>query len=342
MKLPHDPTRAPRTGRWQAYAAVLALVVLLHALVLRALPWGAGDGVGAGARPAMQVRQIITAVAPQALPAPRQPSAADAAPDRPARAAPAPAVAAAPATINEAAAATEPAPEAPALADAGGQAPPTFATQFAPAVVLSYEMRRSGLRGEAQMVWQPRGERYTLALTGTAAGQPLLAWASTGGFDSAGLAPERFVNRSRGRDVRAANFQREHARISFSSSTASYPLLAGAQDRLSWMLQLPAIVQAAPQRFTPGTRIPVFVVGARGDADVWTFEVEAVEALDLPAGRIEQALRLLREPRRPYDTRVEVWLDPALHHLPVRVRLITAATGEGNEFVLKHWHGLPP
>ncbi len=325
---------------------MLALAVLLHAVVLRALPWGAGVGgdVGSAARPAMQVRQITAAVVlpspPAPTRAPRQPAAA---PDRPARAA---AVAVAgtvpPAAVNEAAAATEPTPEAPPSADTGGQAPPSFATQFAPAMVLSYEMRRSGLRGEAQLVWQPRGERYTLALTGAAAGQPLLAWASTGGFDGAGLAPERFVNRSRGRDVRAANFQRESARISFSSSTASYPLLAGAQDRLSWMLQLPAIVQAAPQRFTPGARIPVFVVGARGEADVWTFEVEAVEALELPTGRIERALRLLREPRRPYDTRVEVWLDPALHHLPVRVRLITATTGEGNEFALKHWHALPP
>ena len=328
---------------------MLAVAVLLHVLVLRALPWGAGDGVGGdigrAARPALQVRQILTAAAPQvaptrAAPVPRQPAAA---PNRPARAVPVVAVAAAaPAPAVDTTAATEPAPETPPATDAGGQAPPTFATQFAPAVVLSYEMRRAGLRGEAQMVWQPRGERYTLALTGTAAGQPLLAWASTGGFDNAGLAPERFVNRSRGRDVRAANFQREHARISFSSSTATYPLLAGAQDRLSWMLQLPAIVQAAPQRFTPGTRIPVFVVGARADADVWDFEVEAIEALDLPTGRIEQTLRLLREPRRPYDTRVEVWLDPAQHHLPVRVRLITATTGEGNEFVIKQLHWLPP
>ena len=328
---------------------MLALAALLHALVLHALPWGAGDGVGGdvgrAARPAMQVRQITADVAQQdaLMQAPsvlRQPAVAR---SRPARAAPVlAATAAAPTPGAEAATASEATAEAPPVADAGGQPPPTFATQFAPAVVLSYEMRRSGLRGEAQLVWQSRGERYTLALTGTAAGLPLLAWASTGGFDSAGLAPERFVNRSRGRDVRAANFQREHARISFSSSTASYPLLAGAQDRLSWMLQLPAIVQAAPQRFTPGARIPVFVVGARGDADVWTFEVEAIEALDLPAGRIEQTLRLLREPRRPYDTRVEVWLDPARHHLPVRVRLITAGTGEGNEFALKHWHALPP
>ncbi len=48
--------------------------------------------------------------------------------------------------------------------------------------------------------------------------------------------------------------------------------MPGTQDRLSWMLQLAAIVEAAPERHGPGARVSMFVVGARGDADVWTFE----------------------------------------------------------------------
>jgi hypothetical protein len=34
-------------------------------------------------------------------------------------------------------------------------------------------------------------------------------------------------------------------------------------------------------------------------------------------------LHVLREPARPYDLRVEAWLAPALHHLPVLLRLST-------------------
>lgn len=35
----------------------------------------------------------------------------------------------------------------------------------------------------------------------------------------------------------------------------------------------------------------------------------------------------MREPSRPYDQRVEVWLDPARAHLPVQLRL-TLVPGE--------------
>jgi hypothetical protein len=114
-----------------------------------------------------------------------------------------------------------------------------------------------------------------------------------------------------------------------------HPLAAGAQDRLSWMLQLPAVLAADPAAFAPGARVSMQVAGARGEADVWTFGVEAVEALDVPEGRIDGAWRLLREPRRPYDTRVEVWLDPARHFLPVKVRLLQPQAGDGFEFSLQ-------
>ena len=35
------------------------------------------------------------------------------------------------------------------------------------------------------------------------------------------------------------------------------------------------------------------------------------------------------------DTRVEVWLDPGRHHLPVRIRLSNERGGEALDFVLR-------
>ena len=35
------------------------------------------------------------------------------------------------------------------------------------------------------------------------------------------------------------------------------------------------------------------------------------------------------------DTRADVWLDPARHHLPVRVWLRARATGEGADYLLE-------
>jgi Protein of unknown function (DUF3108) len=191
---------------------------------------------------------------------------------------------------------------------------PVYATRLPPPGQWRYRLQRGLAAGIAALRWAPQGDaRYELHLQGQVAGVTLLDWASQGQLDAAGLAPERFAVRRRGRDAQAANFQREAGKISFSGPTHELTLLPGAQDRLSWMVQLPAIVAAAPERFGPGASVVLFVAGARGDADVWTFVVQGAELLgDTPA------LKLVREPRRLYGVRAEVWLDPAEHYLPLR------------------------
>ena len=101
------------------------------------------------------------------------------------------------------------------------------------------------------------------------------------------------------------------------------------------MVQLAAIVEAEPARFRPGEQVEMAVSGSRGDTDVWTFTVSGREAVDIAGARLERSLALRREPRKPYDTRVEVWLDPARHHLPARIRLSSERGAEALDFVLK-------
>jgi hypothetical protein len=174
--------------------------------------------------------------------------------------------------------------------------------------------------GSAELHWQPEDGRYQARFSGEAGGAPAFEWTSTGALDGAGVAPERYLDRRRGRGAQAANFRRDSGRISYSGPAVEWPLPAGAQDRLSWLPQLAGIVAAEPARWRQGQEIRVFVSGARGDADVWTFRVAGPETLTgLPGGPVE-TLRLLREPDRPYDLRAEVWLDPARHHMPVKAR----------------------
>lgn len=227
-----------------------------------------------------------------------------------------------------------------AVADRAAQGPseaaPVYATAVAGDFRWTYTLQRGLLSGTAELGLRTEGGRYELDLRGTALGLEILGMSSRGGFDAAGFAPERFVDRRRGRDRLAANFDRSQRRITYSGSAGEQPLAPGTQDRLSWMLQLSAIVQAAPQRFGPGSRIVLPVSGARADLDLWSFSVQARQAVDTPAGRIEQTLMLVREPRRPYDTQVEIWLDPARQHLPVRARLTVLPGGETLELV---WAG---
>jgi hypothetical protein len=203
-----------------------------------------------------------------------------------------------------------------------------YATRVPPPFRLTYALRRGALSGQAELTLQRAGAGYELELKGTALGLEVLGLRSQGNVGPHGLMPERFVDRRRGRDRLAANFDHGAGRITYSGSAASQPLRLGAQDRLSWMVQLAAILEAAPARHGAGSRIAVSVSGARADVDTWTFIVQGHQRLRLPGGTVVEALRLTREPRRPYDTQVEVWMDPAQHHLPVRARLTVLPGGE--------------
>ena len=217
--------------------------------------------------------------------------------------------------------------DAQAAPEPGGMVVPVYATHLPPSTTLRYALRRNGVPGRAELQWVNDGTQYRLSLRNEAPGAMSLGSASSGAIDANGLAPERHTDSRRGRDVRAVNFQRDTARVTFSGPKGEVPLVAGAQDRLSWMLQLTGIVQANPALRAPGSEIAVFVVGTRGDAEVWLYRVVGTEAVELPAGNLQDALHLRREPRRLYDTAVDVWLDPARQHLPVRAQLRVRPTG---------------
>ena len=237
--------------------------------------------------------------------------------------------AAAPAAPSAAPATPSPAPAA------GAVSVPVYATRLPPPVLVRYELKRGVISGTGELRWRPAGGRYQMEMEGTVFGINALSWSSQGRLEAVGLVPERFVDRRRGRDAQAANFQRDKGLITYSGASAVYPVVPGGQDRLSFMLQLASIVEAAPAKFGVGAKILLFVTGARGDADVWTFTVEPPDNLEVPAGRVPGAVHLRREPRKPYDTRAEVWLDPARSHLPVRVRLGSVERDDATDFLLR-------
>ncbi len=230
-----------------------------------------------------------------------------------------------------------------------GREVPTYRTAWAPATTLHYQMRRGSALGQAQLQWRPSAElgRYELALqsqawvgpSGAALKHPPMQWTSRGQFDAAGLAPERFTVARRGRDRHAANFQRDKALVTFAGPAAQWPLAAGMQDRMSWMLQLGAILQAQPELAALGQQLHLWVVGAHGDASVWTFTVGAAEpdTPNPPTGLASTAgmVYLQREAAHPHDTQVQVWLDPAQHHLPIRVVFRRRAGAESTELRLR-------
>ncbi|MBL8308726.1 MAG: DUF3108 domain-containing protein [Rubrivivax sp.] len=323
---PSTPAALSLRRRHVAVPALALGVALLHLWLLSDLAW---PGAGGKAPPprVLQVRQIVQPAAAPALAAAPAPPARRA-PTRAAEGPPTEAPA-----VGDAGTPSEPPAAATDTEPPGGTPVPVYATRLPPAATLQYTvMREGGLRSglQAELRWRPADDgRYTLTMGLAATG-----WASVGAVDDHGLAPERQVETRRGREVRAANFQRDAGRITFSGPQIEYPLLPGAQDRISWLLQLAAVLEAAPELAGRGREVVLFVAGPRGDGRPWTFVSQGAESVELAGGAVE-GVRLHREPAGPFDTRVDVWLDPARHHLPVRLRLQNRAEGEVTEFALQ-------
>jgi len=139
-----------------------------------------------------------------------------------------------------------------------------------------------------------------------------------------GFVPERFGDQNRSKPEQAAHFDRtrQPPAVRFSANAPDAELLPGTQDRLSVLLQLAALLegrarQTPPKPVVAGDLFRIHTAGTDG-AEWWTFKVLEQTTVNLPAGATE-ALHLRRDPTHAYDNQVELWMAPAMHHLPVRI-----------------------
>ena len=145
-------------------------------------------------------------------------------------------------------------------------------------------------------------------------------WRSVGQLSENGLAPTRYSDSWRGE--RAAHFETDTQKISFSGNLPSAPLLPGAQDQVSLFIQMAATVSA--QSFAPGAELNVQTATAR-DAVNWTLTYKADESIDVNGDRLETQ-RWVCLPRGKFDSQIEMWLAKAKGGLPARIK-ITQVSG---------------
>lgn len=328
---PNFDVPSPAALRILPPLTALSLVLLMHA--------AAWQGVAGDASPrrsdlvvsAMQVRTVApvpvaAAVAAVVVPPPAAPRR-----ESPLRTEPGPPPSDAPTLLAAAAAAS-----APVAAPSDAEVAPVYPTRLPPSAVLRFDLRRSGFSGRSELQWQNLGAQgqYQARLEGSVAGFKVFTWASQGRVDKAGIAPLRFTDERRGKSLQAANFQREAGKITFSGPSTEYPLVAGAQDRLSWMIQLGAVLNARSAPPAAGERLSFFVAGAKGEGEVWHFVGQGLQTLSLQ-DQPTPAWRFVREARKPHDTRIEVWLDPARHYLPVRYRQSSDGASDVLDLILQ-------
>lgn len=167
------------------------------------------------------------------------------------------------------------------------------------------------------LVWLQDGSSYDARLSLKFLFKTIRSQHSTGQIGATGIEPARFSESRKGE--LASHFLRDQGQVMFSNNAPSVPLLPGAQDRLSVVMQLGGMLAGDPARYPAGSRISVQTVGPR-DAGVWVFNIEGEEQMTVPAG--DYAVRkLTRSPRREFDDKVEIWLAPAMGYLPVRMKL---------------------
>ncbi len=316
------PTTAPKPVRKPAGAAFLATPGPLAAQPAPVAPAADPNPLPATA-PQDSVAVADAAKAPAAAAGPAEaasaPPAGLAPPPPPLTPAPALPSGAQPAALTGTGSA-----DAPALA--------VYDYRFPGSTRLKYEV--SGLvKGfryfvSGELLWLQDGKSYDARLEISHFLLGSRVQSSKGELTPRGLEPLRFGDKVRS-EV-AAHFQRAKGLVSFSANTPDVPLMPLAQDQLSIFVQLAAMWGANPGRFTPGLQLPFQAVGPR-TSENWVFLVGAPERLTID-GRAMPATRLLRERSGDFDTRVELWLAPALDYLPARIRL-TQSNGDEVDMV---------
>jgi hypothetical protein len=216
---------------------------------------------------------------------------------------------------------------------AGAEAAAAFSV--APSARYHYEVLAQSkgftIKGQAELDWRVANGEYEARMS-MSSPVPFIkprVQRSTGLVTEQGLAPLRFSDKVRSEE--AAHFDREQGKVIFSTNKPEASLEPGAQDRLSIVMQLGAMLAGKPSKFPAGTQITMQTASTK-EAEPWTFTVEGPETLDLPGGRTK-AVRLTRNPRKEYDVKVELWLAPGAAYAPVRLRL----TQPNGDWVDQQW-----
>ena len=222
--------------------------------------------------------------------------------------------------------APEPAPAPVATPAAEASAGRRFRVNLPPPAAFELEVKRTDADGRkwtgvADMRWQNDGSKYKVGLnvgiSMLIARVDLLTLASEGTIDDAGIAPVTMTEKRRSRSMTATHFHQDERRITFSASSASAPLLAGAQDKATVPFQLAAIGRGDVNQFAGDIDIQV---GEDRGATIYRFQLVGEEELETKMGRLV-TWRLARPPRPgSYNARLDIWLAPSLDWYPVQIR----------------------
>ena len=220
-----------------------------------------------------------------------------------------------------------PTPEAPPPAPA---APITLPGSVRLLYDVSGQVKKMDYTARSELKWLQDGASYDLRFEVSLFLVGSRVQTSRGTLNALGLAPLRFSDKTR--SERAAHFDYDKGRVTFSANSADAPLVPGAQDRLSVFIQLGAMLAGNPGAYPAGTSIARQTVGPR-DSEQWEAVVVGNEPLRIQGEEVS-TVKLMRAPAKEFDSKVELWYAPSMGYLPVRIRL-TQANGDFADMQLR-------
>lgn len=230
----------------------------------------------------------------------------------------APAVELAPAAMPEPPPAAEPAPAEPVK--------PALKVSLPPSAELNFDVARTDRDGGtwsglSTIAWKQAAGAYKLTMEASVsvlvARVNLVLLTSEGTVGPSGIAPRITTEKRRGKSQTATHFGGPDGKITFSASERSYPMVPGAQDKATFLMQLAAIGRADSAQLASGVEL---FVGEEKDANPFSVVLVGQEEIDTRMGRM--ATWHVARPPRPgaYNSRLDIWLAPAHNWYPVQIR----------------------
>ena len=203
---------------------------------------------------------------------------------------------------------------------------PALKVSLPPSAELNFDVARTDRDGGtwsglSAMTWQQAAGAYKLSMEASVsvlvARVNLVLLTSEGTVGPEGIVPRTTTEKRRGKSQTATHFGGPDGKITFSASERSYPMVPGAQDKATFLMQLAAIGRADSAQLASGVEL---FVGEEKDANPFGFVLVGQEDIDTRMGRM--ATWHLARPPRPgaYNSRLDIWLAPAHNWYPVQIR----------------------
>jgi hypothetical protein len=198
--------------------------------------------------------------------------------------------------------------------------PEVFPMEGLPAhLSIEYQLSSGPLRANATYQWERDGDSYRIIGVGRAVGlfrifeDRRIVQESEGTITTAGLRPERFVEKGAG-DHEGIEFDwlKHEVTLEHGEGRKTAPL---GDDTVDWLTMIFQLAHTPPR--TPGEKLDLHVYTQRKLYD-FGLKVLGVEEIEIPLGTV-RALHLRHTDPQDGEA-TDVWLGIDQHYLPVKMR----------------------